>query len=165
MLMNWLIDDLLNRASIAADGYAAYAALILLLVSLIGSVPWKKRDGFRAASRTTGIVVASSGLLLLGAHLLTSASALLSGEPAAQFRFVNRALGPYAWVWWAEVFSKTLVPLLLWFGWLRRRTFAAILIAATALAGHVFAYVVYRIANAPRDQLPSSWEDLPSLLF
>ncbi len=165
MLIGPVIEESLVLAFRVTSGYAAYAALILLMISVVGSLPVKRRDGFRAASRVAALVVASAGLLLLATYLLKELIAVQTGNRYEQWSFVSRAPGPYARLAWVAALSMTLLPQLLWLMWVRRRTTATALVAAFALTGHAVTFIVFRIATATRDRLPSSWDELPSVLF
>ena len=43
-----------------------------------------------------------------------------SGNPYESFAFVNRALGPYWWGYWAMIFCNVVVPQFFWFEKYRR---------------------------------------------
>jgi molybdopterin-containing oxidoreductase family membrane subunit len=165
MWLSEVSDDLLGWMRFVADCYAAYAALLLLLISLVGSIPIRSCDGFRTASRIMAMILAGSGVVLLGQYLLDYGIVVLRGDRIEQWLFMERAFGPIVWLGTAVLGVKMLVPQLLWIPWFRRQTFASALISAFALAGHAVTYAVFRIANSSRDELPSSWGDLLSLLF
>jgi len=160
-----MFQQLLDWALLVAFGYAAHAALILLLISIVDSIPSKWRDALRAASRIAALVVAGAGLLLLGTFVLNQWHAVLTGSPYELWSFVRRAFGPYVWVAWVALLATTIGPQLLWLPSVRRATLATALVAAFALTGHAFTFFVFRVATATPDRLPTSWDELPTVLF
>ncbi len=102
-------------------------------------------------------------LLLLTSSIVALAygteffTAFYSGNPYETFVFRNRALGPFAWAYWTMVSCNVLVPQLLWFHRIRRRTGIVFVLSLLINVGMWFERFVIIVTSLHRDFLPSSW--------
>ncbi len=78
-------------------------------------------------------------------------------ELREQFVFRNRALGPFAWAYWTIVSCNVLVPQLLWFRGVRRRSGIVFVLSLLINVGMWFERFVIIVTSLHRDFLPSSW--------
>ncbi|HYQ81271.1 MAG TPA: hydrogenase, partial [Anaeromyxobacteraceae bacterium] len=80
-----------------------------------------------------------------------------SGNPYEQFVFVNRATGPYRWVYYGMIFCNVLVPQTFW--WKKARTSLAWMFVASLLinVGMWTERFIIIVTSLHRDYLPSSW--------
>ncbi len=78
-------------------------------------------------------------------------------SPFERFALLNRAAGPYAWVFWIMVGANVLVPQVFWFA--RARTHLGVLFAASIAinVGMWLERFVIVVTSLHRDFLPSSW--------
>jgi molybdopterin-containing oxidoreductase family membrane subunit len=98
----------------------------------------------------TGIIVAYSYVI----------EAFISWYSANQFeRFValNRAIGPYAWLYWLLIATNIVIPQALWFTRVRRSIPAIFAIAFCVNVGMWLERFIIVITSLHRDFLPSSW--------
>jgi molybdopterin-containing oxidoreductase family membrane subunit len=103
------------------------------------------------------IVIATS--LMVGyAYLVEFFVAWYSGSAYERFAFMNRALGPYAWAYWAMVACNVLVPQLLWIRTIRRTVAYLYPIVILVNVGMWFERFVIIVTSLHRDYLPSSWD-------
>ena len=83
--------------------------------------------------------------------------AFYGGNPYEQFVFLNRALGPFSWAYWAMVSCNVLIPQILWFRPLRRNVAIVFIVCIFVNIGMWFERFVIIVTSLHRDFLPSSW--------
>lgn len=81
-----------------------------------------------------------------------------SGNDYERFMVVNRALGPYAWSYWALIFCNFLVPQLFWFRAVRRNVPLLFVLSIIINVGMWLERFVIIVISLHRDYLPSSWQ-------
>lgn len=102
------------------------------------------------------LIIFTSGIVAF-AYATEFFVAQYSANQYEQFVFRNRALGPYAWAYWAMVSCNVLVPQLLWFRGVRRRFLLVFLLSLFINVGMWFERFVIIVTSLHRDFLPSSW--------
>ena len=80
-----------------------------------------------------------------------------SGDIFEQAMMVNRAFGPYGWVFWALMLFNVLVPQALWLRRVRTNLVALFLVALSVNVGMWVERFVIVITSLHRDFVPSSW--------
>jgi molybdopterin-containing oxidoreductase family membrane subunit len=70
---------------------------------------------------------------------------------------VNRATGPYAWIYWGTIFFNVLQIQLLWFDRIRRSPTSLMLISLGVLIGMWLERFMLIVTALYRDFLPTSW--------
>jgi molybdopterin-containing oxidoreductase family membrane subunit len=70
---------------------------------------------------------------------------------------INRAIGPYAWSYWALIFCNILTIQLLWFRAVRRNVPLLFVIALIVNVGMWLERFVIIVISLNRDFLPSAW--------
>ena len=84
-------------------------------------------------------------------------SAWYSGNPYEHYTFINRAVGPYSWVFWLMLVGNIVVPQMLWSGRIRRHMGAVAVICLFITVGMWCERFVIIVTSIQRDYLPSSW--------
>ncbi|MBA4148527.1 MAG: polysulfide reductase NrfD [Verrucomicrobia bacterium] len=102
-------------------------------------------------------VTLATGSIVAYAYGMEFFIAWYSGSEYERFAFINRAIGPYAWGYWAMIICNTIVPQIFWFK--RFRNNLAIVFIASILVniGMWFERFVIIVISLHRDYLPSSW--------
>src|SRR6266700_5781915 len=77
---------------------------------------------------TTGVIVAYS-------YIIEAFIAFYSGSPYERYEVVNRAFGPYGWLYWVLIATNLVIPQLLWSARVRKNTVAVFLIAFSVNIG------------------------------
>jgi Ni/Fe-hydrogenase subunit HybB-like protein len=80
-----------------------------------------------------------------------------SGSVYEQYTFMNRAFGPYKWVYWTMMTFNLLVPQLFWFKKLRRNLVVTVIFAVFINIGMWCERFIIIVTSLHRDFLPSSW--------
>ena len=83
--------------------------------------------------------------------------AYYSGSEFERYITVDRALGGYAWSYWAIVFCNALTPQIFWFRAVRRNVIALFIISLITQTGMWLERFVIVITSLHRDFLPSAW--------
>jgi molybdopterin-containing oxidoreductase family membrane subunit len=80
-----------------------------------------------------------------------------SGNPYERYVTINRALGPYAWSYWALIACNIVTPQLLWFRSVRRSVPVLFVISLVINVGMWLERFVIVVVSLHRDFLPSAW--------
>jgi molybdopterin-containing oxidoreductase family membrane subunit len=102
-------------------------------------------------------VMLVTGMMVSYGYLMEHFVAWYSGNPYEMFVFLNRATGPYKWVYFAMIFCNVLVPQTFW--WKKARTSIAWMFVASLLinVGMWTERFIIIVTSLHRDYLPSSW--------
>jgi molybdopterin-containing oxidoreductase family membrane subunit len=102
-------------------------------------------------------ILLATGLMVAYGYLMEWFGAFYSGSEFERFTAINRALGPYAVVYWALIASNVLAPQLLWSPRVRQTIPALFAIALVVNIGMWIERFVIVVTSLHRDYLPSSW--------
>ena len=102
-------------------------------------------------------VMLATGLIVAYGYLMEVFFAYYSGNTYERSLAINRALGPYAWSYWALIASNVMVPQLLWLAPVRRNVVGLFLISLVVNVGMWLERFVIIVTSLHRDFLPSSW--------
>jgi molybdopterin-containing oxidoreductase family membrane subunit len=98
----------------------------------------------------TGVIVAYS-------YVIEAFLAWYSANEFERFIVINRAMGPYAWLYWALIATNLVAPQALWSARVRNSIPAIFAIALSVHAGMWLERFIIVITSLHRDFLPSSW--------
>jgi len=80
-----------------------------------------------------------------------------SANPFEHYVTINRAIGPYAWLYWLLIATNLIVPQALWSARVRNNLYAIFMIAVSVNIGMWLERFIIVITSLHRDFLPSSW--------
>jgi molybdopterin-containing oxidoreductase family membrane subunit len=103
-------------------------------------------------------VMLASGLIVAYGYLTETFTAWYSGHESEWYAVVNRATGPYGFLFWLLMACNILVPQLLWFAGVRRNVYALFAIALVINVGMWLERFIIVVVSLSRDYLPSSWD-------
>ncbi len=98
-----------------------------------------------------------TGLLVTYGYLAETFMAWYGGDAYEWFVVRNRALGPYAPLYWTLVACNCVSIHALWFGWTRRTLWALWIVSIVVNVGMWTERYVIVVTSLHRDFLPSSW--------
>lgn len=101
------------------------------------------------------VIVMGSVVALI--YVTEAFSAWYSGNLYEKYVFMNRAFGPYKFVYWTMMTFNLLVPQLLWIKKLRRNIWATLAFAILINIGMWCERFIIIVTSLHRDFLPSSW--------
>jgi hypothetical protein len=85
--------------------------------------------------------------------------AYYSGNEYERFVAINRALGPYAWSYWALIACNIVTPQFLWSRRVRQSVPALFVVALVVNVGMWLERFVIVVISLHRDFLPSAWRN------
>jgi molybdopterin-containing oxidoreductase family membrane subunit len=103
-------------------------------------------------------VMLTTGLIVSYGYLMEIFFAYYSGSNFERYVAINRAMGPYAWSYWALIVCNFGVPQLYWFRWARRNVPLLFVTSIIINVGMWLERFVIIVISLHRDYLPSSWE-------
>lgn len=103
------------------------------------------------------IVIATGSMVGL-AYTTEFFIAWYSGSIYERFTFINRALGPYWWAYWAMFTCNVFSPQIMWFKPIRSNMKWVFIISLFVNVGMWFERYVIIVTSLHRDYLPSSWQ-------
>jgi molybdopterin-containing oxidoreductase family membrane subunit len=103
-------------------------------------------------------VMLTTGLVVSYGYLMEVFFAYYSGSDFERYVAINRAMGPYAWSYWALIACNFLVPQLYWLRWARRNVPLLFVTSIIINVGMWLERFVIIVISLHRDYLPSSWE-------
>jgi molybdopterin-containing oxidoreductase family membrane subunit len=106
-----------------------------------------------------GKLMLATGLVLAYTYVIEPFTSWYSGDKFEMYVVHNRAVGPFAWSFWAVIALNVAIPQLLW--WKRNRTNTTILflIALDVLVGMWLERYMIIVTSLHRDFMPSSWNN------
>jgi molybdopterin-containing oxidoreductase family membrane subunit len=102
-------------------------------------------------------VILATGLMVAYGYAMENFFAWYSGSPYEAFAFLNRRTGPYAPIFFVQMFCNVVAPQLFWFPAMRRSEVALFVVAILVNIGMWAERFVIIAVSLTRDFVPSSW--------
>jgi len=102
-------------------------------------------------------VILVTGMMVSYGYAMEHFMAWYSGSQYEAFAFVNRWTGPYAWVWYMQLFCNVVTPQIFWFPWARRNEFVLFVASIFINVGMWAERFIIIAVSLHRDFIPSSW--------
>jgi molybdopterin-containing oxidoreductase family membrane subunit len=102
-------------------------------------------------------VLLATGMMVTYGYIMEAFMAWYSDDNFEWFMMVNRAFGPYGWIFWALMLFNVAVPQLLWARRVRTNLLALFFVALSVNVGMWLERFVIVITSLNRDFVPSSW--------
>lgn len=99
----------------------------------------------------------ATGLIVAYSYVIEAFISWYSANQFERFVAVNRAMGPYAWVYWLLIATNLVIPQALWSARVRQSIPAIFAIAFCVNVGMWLERFIIVITSLHRDFLPSSW--------
>lgn len=103
-------------------------------------------------------VMLASGLVVAYGYLTETFIAWYSGHEAEMYAMLNRAAGPYAFLYWLLIVCNIVIPQALWLRGARRNVYLLFALAIVINIGMWLERFVIVVVSLHRDYLPSSWD-------
>jgi molybdopterin-containing oxidoreductase family membrane subunit len=138
---------------------AIYSGLAMVLTL---AIPLRRLYGFEDLVTMRHIdnmarLMLAVGTIVAYSYLIEAFMSWYSASKYESFVLINRAAGPYWWLFWLLVITNIIVPQALWSGRVRRSPLAILLIALSVNIGMWLERFVIVVTSLHRDFLPSSW--------
>jgi len=102
-------------------------------------------------------VILATGTMMFYGYASEVFFAYYSGNEAERYMALNRALGPYAWSYWALIACNIVTPQVLWFPRMRRSIPVLFMVSLIVNVGMWLERFVIVVISLHRDFLPSAW--------
>jgi len=142
---------------VAGAIYSGFAMVLTLAIPLRAAYGLEEYVTDRHLDNMAKVMLAS-GLVVAYGYLTETFTAWYSGHDEEWFLIVNRALGPYGWLYWLLLASNILIPQALWFASVRRNVYALFGLSLVINLGMWLERFIIVVVSLHRDFLPSSWE-------
>lgn len=144
---------------VAGAIYSGFAMVIMLLIPI--RKLYKLEDVITEAHlEASAKLMLATGWIVLYAYALDPFIAWWSGEPTELYlQTFARPLGPFAVLYWTQIFCNCVVPQVYWIKRARRSHVVLFIGSALILFGMWLERFVLIYTSLARDWLPSSWHD------
>ena len=102
-------------------------------------------------------VILATGSMMFYGYSFEVFFSYYSGNEYERYMTVNRALGSYAWSYWALIACNIVTPQALWFTAVRRSVPALFVVSLIVNVGMWLERFVIVVISLHRDFLPSAW--------
>jgi Ni/Fe-hydrogenase subunit HybB-like protein len=141
---------------VAGAIYAGFAMVLTL------AIPLRKVYGLEdfitmRHLENMGKVMLATSLIVVYGYMTEAFMAFYSGDPFERYMYLNRARGPYGWIYWLLLLCNLVTPQLLWFKRFRTRVGWLFAVAMVVNVGMWLERFVIVVTSLHRDFVPSSW--------
>ncbi len=102
-------------------------------------------------------VMFATGLMVTYGYFIEAFMSWYSGDIFERYMMMNRAFGPYGWVFWGLMLCNVIVPQALWSARIRRNPLTLFIVAFFINVGMWVERFVIVITSLHRDFTPSAW--------
>ncbi len=142
---------------VAGAIFSGFAMVMTLAIPLRAVYGLQDFVTMRHLDNMAKIILATGSILAYG-YFIEVFFSYYSGNPYERYVTINRALGPYAWSYWALIACNIVTPQLLWSRSLRRSVPVLFVVAMAINVGMWLERFVIVVISLHRDFLPSSWQ-------
>src|SRR5574337_446372 len=138
---------------------AIFSGLAMVLVLTIPLRKYYGLDNLITKSHLDNMakLMLVTGLIVTYAYAQEAFMGWYSGDPFDRYVVLNRALGPYAFVYWGTLVANVVAPQPLWFKRVRQNIPALMAISLVVLVGMWLERFMIIVTSLHRDYLPSAW--------
>lgn len=108
--------------------------------------------------RNMAKLMLATGVIVAYSYIVEAFIAWYSGSEFEQYVMINRAVGPYAWLYWLLLATNLVIPQALWSARVRESTLAIFGIAMSVSVGMWLERFIIIVTSLHRDFLPASWD-------
>jgi Ni/Fe-hydrogenase subunit HybB-like protein len=141
---------------VAGAIYAGFAMVLTLAIPLRKVYGLEDFITMRHLENMAKVMLATSLIVVYG-YMTEAFMAFYSGDPFERYMYLNRARGPYGWIYWLLLLCNLVTPQLLWFKRFRTRVGWLFAVAMVVNVGMWLERFVIVVTSLHRDFVPSSW--------
>jgi molybdopterin-containing oxidoreductase family membrane subunit len=141
---------------VAGAIFSGFAMVMTLMIPLRAIYGLQDFVTHRHLENMAKVILATGSMMAYG-YSAEVFFAYYSGNEYERFVTVNRALGPYAWSYWALIACNIVTPQFLWSRRVRRSVPLLFVISLIVNVGMWLERFVIVVISLHRDYLPSSW--------
>jgi Ni/Fe-hydrogenase subunit HybB-like protein len=138
---------------------AVYSGFAMVLNIMIPLRKWYGLENLVTEKHldNMGKVMLAMGLVVTYGYIFDMFTSWYSGDAAEQYSLVNRAVGPYAPIFWLLMLVNVVLPQSLWFPYVRKNSVPLFFAALSINVGMWIERFIIVIVSLSRDYVPSSW--------
>jgi Ni/Fe-hydrogenase subunit HybB-like protein len=141
---------------VAGAIYSGFAMVLMLAIPLRKLYHIEDLITMRHVQNMAKLMLAT-GMIVGYSYAIEAFISWYSANEFERYTAINRAMGPYAWLYWALVATNIVIPQALWSSRIRNNIPAIFLIALSVNVGMWLERFIIVITSLHRDFLPSSW--------
>jgi molybdopterin-containing oxidoreductase family membrane subunit len=141
---------------VAGAIFCGFAMVMTLMIPLRAVYGLQDFVTHRHLENMAKVILATGSMMAYG-YAAEVFFAYYSGNEYERFVTINRALGPYAWSYWALIACNVVTPQFLWSRRVRQSVPALFVVALVVNVGMWLERFVIVVISLHRDFLPSAW--------
>jgi molybdopterin-containing oxidoreductase family membrane subunit len=141
---------------VAGAIYSGFAMVLTLAIPLRKLYRLEDLITMRHIQNMAKLMLAT-GVIVAYSYVIEAFMSWYSGNEFERFVAVNRAIGPYGWLYWFLIATNLVIPQALWSARVRKNVPAIFAIALCVNVGMWLERFIIVITSLHRDFLPSSW--------
>jgi molybdopterin-containing oxidoreductase family membrane subunit len=141
---------------VAGAIFSGFAMVMTLMIPLRSIYGLEDFVTMRHLDNMAKVILATGTMMFYG-YASEVFFAYYSGNEFERYMALNRALGPYAWTYWALIACNIVTPQILWFPRMRRSIPGLFVVALIVNVGMWLERFVIVVISLSRDFLPSAW--------
>jgi Ni/Fe-hydrogenase subunit HybB-like protein len=141
---------------VAGAIYSGFAMVLTLAIPLRKLYGLEDLITMRHVQNMAKLMLAT-GMIVAYSYVIEAFVAWYSANPFERFVTINRATGPYAWLYWALIAANLVIPQALWSARVRKSTGAIFAIAVCVNVGMWLERFIIVITSLHRDFIPANW--------
>jgi molybdopterin-containing oxidoreductase family membrane subunit len=141
---------------VAGAIYSGFAMVLNIIIPLRKLYHLEKILPMRYMNNMANIMLAT-GMMVSYGYFIEAFMSWYSGDVFERYMMINRAFGPYGWIFWGLMGLNVVLPQLLWFRRVRTNLVALWFVALSVNIGMWVERFVIIITSLHRDFVPSSW--------
>jgi Ni/Fe-hydrogenase subunit HybB-like protein len=141
---------------VAGAIYSGFAMVLNIVIPLRKVYGLQSLITMRHLNNMANIMLAT-GLMVSYGYLMEAFMSWYSGDIFEQYMMMNRAFGPYGWVFWLLMLCNVLIPQVLWSRRIRTAPVLLFIVALFVNVGMWLERFVIVVTSLHRDFVPSIW--------
>jgi Ni/Fe-hydrogenase subunit HybB-like protein len=141
---------------VAGAIYSGFAMVLTLAIPLRSIFRLQKLITMRHLEKMAQLMLAT-GIIVAYSYIVEAFIAFYSGNPYERYEIINRAFGPYGWVYWLLIATNLVIPQIMWSTRARQSIPLIFLAALSVDLGMWLERFVIVVVSLHRDFLPSMW--------
>ena len=141
---------------VAGAIYSGFAMVLTLAIPLRSIFRLQELITMRHLEKMAQLMLAT-GIIVAYSYIVEAFIAFYSGNPYERYEIINRALGPYGWVYWLLIATNLVIPQIMWSTRARQSVPFIFLAALSVDLGMWLERFVIVVVSLHRDFLPSMW--------
>jgi Ni/Fe-hydrogenase subunit HybB-like protein len=141
---------------VAGAIYSGFAMVLNIVIPLRKIYGLESLITLRHLNNMANVMLAT-GMMVAYGYVMEAFMAWYSGDIYDQYMMLNRAFGPYGWIFWVLMLCNVVIPQALWSRKFRTTPILLFVVALAINLGMWIERFVIVVTSLHRDFVPSSW--------